>query len=95
MTQTALVVAMALLAGCAWNRPLYTETSTTTNGTVTVKRLSVATIAIWPATTSLEKQRVSIGKTMSVGTTALSEDSGSTNIAVTLEALTKLLQTLK
>jgi hypothetical protein len=90
-----LVVGLVGCVGCAWNRPLYTERTTGTNGTVTVKKLSVATLAIWPATTSLEKQRVSIGKTMTVGTSGLSEDGGGTNMVDALKAIDSILGKLR
>lgn len=90
-----MVVSAFILAGCAYNRPLFSEQVVTTNGIITKRSLSVRTFALWPATTQLEKQRASLGKTMSLGTTGLSEDSGGTNIAATIEALTKLLQTIK
>ncbi len=95
MCQTlAVVVAAAfLLSACALNRPRYEEWDAVTGKRT--KRLSVPSVAIWPGTTSLEKQRVSVGKTMVIGTQGLTEDSGSTNIAATIEALTKLLQALK
>lgn len=96
MNQLPILTVLALaLCGCAFNRPNYSETSTSTNGTVTVKRLSVPTWALWPATTSMEKQRVSIGKTMSVGTVGLQEDSGGTNVIEALRAIDSIVGRIK
>lgn len=79
------------LSSCAYNNPRFTEV--TTNGTV--RTLSVRTFAIWPATTQIEKQRASLGKTFSLGQSGINEDGGSTNLAATLDALTRLLQQIK
>jgi hypothetical protein len=92
------ILILCLCGGCAFNRPHYTEcptlTETTyTNGVTIVrqwsfpKELTVPTWALWPATTSLEKQRVTIGKTMAVGTSGLQEESTSTNAVVLLESI--------
>ncbi len=89
------LVIVNLLCGCAFNRPNYTRTTYSTNGIMTVEKLSVPTYAIWPATTELGKQRVSIGKTISVGTSGLSEDGGSTNIAEAFKALADLVRAVK
>lgn len=87
-----ILILCIALCGCAFNRPNYTRTTINpTNGLVIVEKLSVPTYAIWPATTELGKQRVSIGKTISVGTTQLSEDSGGTNIVDALKALDSIL----
>ena len=85
------VIVCIASVGCAFNRPNYKRTTYQTNGVVIVERLSVPTYAIWPATTELGKQRVSIGKTISVGTSALSEDGGGTNMVEALRAIDSIL----
>ena len=86
---------LVLLCGCAFNRPNYTRTTVTTNGVMTVEKLSVPTWALWPATTELGKQRVSIGKTISIGTFQLNEDSGGTNVVEALRAIDSILGKLR
>ena len=87
-----MLCACAALCGCAFNRPNYTETIwNATNGTTTMRRLIVPTWALWPATSELGKQRVSVGKTISVGTSQLEQDSGGTNMVEALRAIDSIL----
>jgi hypothetical protein len=91
-----IILFLAIIAcGCAVNRPVLKETTTTTNGIVTVKELRMTTFAIWPATTTFEKQRGSVGKTLTVGTEQLEQETSSTNAAATLRELRMLIETLK
>ena len=85
----ALPLLLLLLAGCAINNPNYTEWDPVTGKRT--KRLAVPSVVWWPATSTLEKQRVSIGKTMSVGTSGLSEDGGGTNMVEALKYLDSIL----
>lgn len=87
-----LALFVGFVSGCAFNRPNYSETIINpTNGVTTIRRLSVPTWALWPATTELGKQRVSIGKTISVGTFQLTEDGGATNMVEALKAIDSIL----
>lgn len=95
MKRLALALVALVLAGCAVNRPEFVERTTGTNGVVNERRLVVSTWAFWPASQSLAAQRASLGKTFSLGTTDAAQDGGSTNVTETLNALTRLLQSLK
>ena len=93
-----LILAAALVACCAWlgtgcavNRPEFLERTTGTNGLVTERRLTVATWSLWPASTDLAKQRASLGKTMTLGTSDLGQDGGGTNMVEALRALDSIL----
>ncbi len=86
---------LLVTCGCALTRPHVVEVSTGTNGTVTRKEIWLPAFAVWPASQTLEKQRGSIGKTLTAGFSEASQDGGSTNIADTIKALTDLLKTLK
>lgn len=87
-----LLGALLLLgAGCAFNR-VDLSSGPGAGGTNTTAR--VRSYAIWPATIDLAKQKISAGKTLSVGTEGLAADGGGTNISATLDSLTRLLQTL-
>jgi hypothetical protein len=86
-----LGASLCLLTGCALNRPLLTETIVTTNGVITTRSLRMSSFVLWPATTSLDKQRASIGKTLSAGTTGLEESSGGTNLVDVLRVLDSML----
>lgn len=91
-----LVIALAIIAtGCAVNRPVLNETVTTTNGIITTKSLRMTSFAIWPATTTVDKQRGSVGKTLSVGTEGAELETSNTNAAATLRELRLLLESLR
>jgi hypothetical protein len=94
--RTAILCAiLASFTGCAVNRPVLTETTTTTNGVVTTKSLRMTSFALWPATTTIDKQRGSVGKTLSVGTEGAELETSNTNAAATLRELRLLLETIK
>jgi hypothetical protein len=80
-----------LTAGCAYNRPVMRTEARTTNGVVTLTETSVRTFALWPATSALDAQKVSNGKTQSVGTTGLEQQGGGTNLVEALKALDSIL----
>lgn len=88
-----------LLTGCALNRPRLSEriTTTGTNGVVTVNErvLKVTSFALWPAHTELERQTASVGKTLSTGTTGLTQEGGGTNVVEALKALDSILGRIK
>lgn len=90
----ALALAV-MLAGCAVNRPVLSETVTATNGVVTSKSLRMTSFAIWPATTTVDKQRGSVGKTLSVGTEGAELETSNTNAAATLRELRLLIESLR
>ena len=89
------IVAICVASGCAINRPLLTETITSTNGIVTTRSLRMTSYTLWPATSSLDKQRASIGKTMSAGTAGLDQESGGTNVVDALRAIDSILGRIK
>ena len=91
----AFLPLVALFSSCAYNRPLFTESIVSTNGTITTRNLSVRTFALWPATTQVEKQKATLGKTFSLGTTGLNEDSGGTNVVEALKAIDSILGKIK
>jgi hypothetical protein len=87
-----LPVLLALVAlGCAVNRPEFRETIVTADGASTERRLTVATWSLWPASTDLAKQKASLGKTFTLGTSELGQDGGGTNVIETLRALDSIL----
>lgn len=90
------LIALAFIAtGCAVNRPVLNETITTTNGITTTKSLRMTSFAIWPATTTVDKQRGSVGKTLSVGTEGAELETSNTNAATTLRELRLFLEALR
>ena len=93
--KTILILVCATICGCALNRPILTETVTGTNGVTTTRSLKVTTFALWPATTSLEKQRVTLGKTFGVGMEGLREDGGGTNVIEALRSIDSIVGKLK
>jgi hypothetical protein len=87
----ALAASLCLLTGCAVNRPVLTERVIATNGVITERTLTMTSFVIWPATSSLDKQRASIGKTMSAGTSGLMEEGGGTNVVEALRELNSMV----
>jgi len=82
---------LALLCGCAFSRPLIRETTIHTNGVTVVRELRLTLFAIWPASQVMDKQRASIGKTLSMGTVGSDQDSGGTNVVEALRAIDSIL----
>ena len=80
---------ITLGTGCAFNK---VESSSTQGTNITT--IKVRTYAFWPATSTLDKQKISAGKTLSVGTEGLVQEGGGTNIANTISALTDLIKAL-
>ncbi len=92
----ALGLLLALSAtGCAYNRPSLTETITGTNGIITTRTLTMRSYVVWPATSALEKQKATIGKTMGVGTEGLGQEGGGTNVVEALRAIDSILGKLR
>ncbi len=80
-----------LAAGCVVARPYARETTVGTNGAVVTRELRLTTFAIWPGTITVEKQRASIGKTLSLGAINLDADSGGTNMIEALKYIDSIL----
>lgn len=86
------LVCVAGLAGCAMNNPKFVSETHGTNGVVEIRKLSVATFALWPATTDLAKQKASLSqKSFTLGTEGLKEESGGTNVVEALKSLDSIL----
>lgn len=88
-----LLVPLVLLltAGCAYNRPVMRMETRATNGVVSLTETSVRTFALWPATSTVDAQKVANGKTQTVGTTGLEQQGGGTNLVEALKALDSIL----
>jgi hypothetical protein len=87
MTKLLLLCCACCCAGCVVSRARLTET--TADGTQRELRLN--NYAGWPATQTLDKQRASIGKTLSAGNSGLEQGTGSTNVVEALKALDSIL----
>lgn len=92
---TFAAVAALLFSGCSLSRPVITETVTGTNGVATSRSLRVTQFALWPATQTVAKQRATLGRTFSFGSEGLELDGGGTNLVESLNAATRLVQSLK
>ena len=74
------------------NNPKFISETHSTNGVVEIRRLSVPTIAIWPATSEMAKQKASLSqKTFTLGTEGLKEEGGGTNMVEALKMLDSIL----
>ena len=89
MNMAALL--LLLLCGCAISRPYIRETTTDTNGVVTVRELKLTMIACWPATQTMERQCGSIGKTLSLGAIGTDQDTTSSNAVAALKVIDSIL----
>ena len=86
---------LLLLTGCAYTRPHLIEVTTNpANGQVTRRELWLSGYAVWPASQIVEKQRASIGKTLSAGMVELNQDGGGTNMVEALKAIDSILRTI-
>ena len=90
-----VIALAALLGGCAFNRPYMREETTGTNGVVSVRITKATTVGLWPGTASVEKQKTTLGKTMSIGQSDVEATGGGTNVASSVTALTELLRALR
>ena len=80
-----------ILCGCVVNRPVVYERTYDINGLTSERELRINSFALWPATQSLDKQRVSLGKTFSVGQSGMEQEGGGTNIIEALRAIDSIL----
>jgi len=84
-----------VLCGCASiNQSLRTETRQT-NGVVEIRETRSRAVALWDAKQTVEKLRISSGKTHSIGLSGVESEAASTNMAWNLKALTDLLNAVK
>ena len=90
-----LLLPIVFIVGCAYSRPHLVETITNpTNGITTRRELWLPGYALWPASQTIERQRASIGKTLSAGLTEANQDSGGTNMVEALRSLDSILKTI-
>lgn len=86
---------LLVLTGCVMSRPYAKETTMNTNGIVFTKELKLTTFAIWPGTQLVDKQRGSIGKTLSLGQSGIEQESNSTNLIEALKVIDSILGKLR
>jgi len=91
----ALCFVLLLTAGCASVTQTLTTQTVTTNGVIETKTTKSRIAAFWDAKNTIDKLRVSNGKTHSIGIAEAGNESSSTNITYTIDALTRLLQSIK
>jgi hypothetical protein len=94
--KTLILLLCIPLVGCAFNRPHLRETIVRsgigTNEVITTTRdMWLTGYAIWPATQQMEKQKATLGKTFSVGTTGLDQEGGGTNMVEALRTIDSIL----
>ena len=95
--QSVAAFLVLLFAGCAVNRPQFAEREfdPLTGLIVKERTLTVPTVSLWPASVTMDKQRISLGKTFSVGTEGAELETSSTNAAATLRELRLLIESLR
>jgi len=89
------ILLLLLLNGCAYTVQKVSTQGTTTNGVVEVRTIKSTAVAWGDARQTIEKLKVSNGKTQSIGLDGTESNATSTNIAANLQALTGLLNALR
>lgn len=85
----------AALAGCASiNQTVRTEIRQT-NGIVEVRETHSKVIALWDSNQTIDKLKVTNGKTQTIGVDGIDGNASSTNIVAGLEAMARIVQGLK
>jgi hypothetical protein len=84
--QLAVLTVAFALCSCAINRPSIVTEEHGTNGVVTIRRTHSLTMALWPATSEIAKQKLGNAKGHSIGTYDL-EQKSDTNLLAALEVL--------
>ena len=90
-----LLIACACFTGCARMTEVLHSTITSTNGTVEVRDSKASGWVFGDSKNSLDKMRVSNGKTHSIGLSGMEQETTTTNIAASLDAMTRLIQSVK
>ena len=91
MKYALLLLIACALSGCAFSRPHIRETTIHPDGVTVVRELRLTLFAVWPATQTMEKQRGSIGKTLSLGVTGSDQDTTGTNAVEALKHIDSIL----
>lgn len=87
-----ILLLAAISTGCALNRPYIQEKTVNKDGSSVTRTVKLTTIATWPATQEISKQRGSLGKTLSAGTAnADQESTGGTNGVEALRVIDQIL----
>ena len=86
----------ALCSGCASNHTILTREVTDTNGVVTVSRSDNHSLALWPATGEVDRQRIAnTPHGQSIGVEGLSQQGGGSNVVEALRSLDSILGKIK
>ena len=95
MKKLPFLCLLALACGCDTITQRLTTQRTLADGTVEIQSTYSRVSAKWDAKQTVEKMRVSNGKTQSVGVSGLDQESTTTNLAGNLRALTDLLKEVR
>ena len=89
-------IPLLALCGCALTRPHVVSIETGTNGVMlSRKEIWLPAFVIWPANQNIDRQRASIGKTLSAGVTDAEQQGGGTNLVDALRAIGGILGNLR
>ena len=91
----ALALAGILLAGCTSVRQEVQTTETATNGTTTTREVKARAVTLFDGRSVVREMRLSGGKTASIGVEGQETEAHGTNAAATLDAVTRLLQSIR
>ena len=91
----ALALAGILLAGCTSVRQEVQTTETATNGTTTTREVKARAVTLFDGRSVVREMRLSGGKTASIGVEGQETEAHGTNAVATLDAVTRLLQSIR
>lgn len=91
----ALALAGLLVAGCTSVRQEVQTTETATNGTTTTREVKARAVTLFDGRSVVREMRLSGGKTASIGVEGQETEAHGTNAAATLDAVTRLLQSIR
>ena len=94
------VSAAFMTTGCMINKPYaYHVTEEYSTEGKLIKRdeqkVAIPSIASWPSNQEIAKQRASLGKTLSLGSSSVDQEGATTNLTENLKGLTELLKAIR
>jgi hypothetical protein len=81
------LMALMLVSGCARIKQTIRTTSTDTNGVVETRETTSQLSTLFDSKQSVEKLRLSNGKTQSIGVTGVDQESSATNLVHIIDAV--------
>lgn len=94
-SRAGVLLALLMATGCASVTQTLSTQLKHPDGTVETRETKNSILAWWDAKNEMERLRVSSGKTHSIGITAFEQEATSTNIVLSVQALSAIIQGLR